>query len=157
MHHVQFIIQTNKCTTYIFVVHLLVWIIRCIDYSFIVYSVLRQVSSVFQSEFFTECDLVLPISMYGILFFPQGHTVSATSSSSSTSHFYLSVYFSFRNVLQKAVHTQDVTNPASLPFIAYMIFLSSFSLCFASFLTRTVQLIVSILLQHHASKLSSYF
>jgi hypothetical protein len=35
-------------------------------------------------------------------------------------------------------------------------FLSYFSVCIISFLTRSIQLIFSILLRHHISKLSSY-
>ena len=39
-----------------------------------------------------------------------------TSSSSSSSHFYPSLYLSFKNVLiQKSVPTQRVTNPVGLP------------------------------------------
>ena len=41
--------------------------------------------------------------------------------------------------------------------IVYRIFLSSSTLCSTSFLARSVQLIVSILLQHHISKLTMYF
>jgi len=37
--------------------------------SFILQSVLRQVLSLFQSQFSTECDLVLPLSDYNILSF----------------------------------------------------------------------------------------
>jgi hypothetical protein len=36
----------------------------------ILQSVLRQVRSLFQSEFFIECDLVLPLSIYSIFSFP---------------------------------------------------------------------------------------
>jgi hypothetical protein len=38
--------------------------------SFISYSVLRQVDSLFQSEFSKECYLVLPLSVSGIFSFP---------------------------------------------------------------------------------------
>jgi hypothetical protein len=48
----------------------------------------------------------------------------------------------------------DVTNPDKLPsFHVCMMFLTSLSLCGTSFLTRSVQAIFSILLQHHISKL----
>jgi hypothetical protein len=40
-------------------------------------SVLRQVNSLFQSEFSTECDLVLPLSISSVLSFPYGHIVAA--------------------------------------------------------------------------------
>jgi hypothetical protein len=58
------------------------------------------------------------------------------------------------------VHTQrhGVIQLAFLLFIVCTIFLSSFTLCnTSSFITRSVQLIFSILLQHHISKLSRYF
>jgi hypothetical protein len=38
-----------------------------------------------------------------------------TSSSSSSGHFYLSFYISFKNVFYKTVPTQEVTNSVSLP------------------------------------------
>jgi hypothetical protein len=37
--------------------------------SFILYFVLRQVHSLFQIQFSTECDLLLLLSIYSILFF----------------------------------------------------------------------------------------
>ena len=37
--------------------------------SFIPQAVLQQVHSLFQSEFFTECELVLPVSNFSILSF----------------------------------------------------------------------------------------
>jgi hypothetical protein len=39
--------------------------------------VLRQVHSLSQSEFYTECDLVLPLSISSVLSHPQGHQVAA--------------------------------------------------------------------------------
>jgi len=54
---------------------------RCVlhrnETSFIPQSALRQVHSVFPSEFFTECDLVLPISIQSILSFSYCHPVAA--------------------------------------------------------------------------------
>jgi hypothetical protein len=50
--------------------------------------------------------------------------------------------------------------PIQLAFLLYIvcrIFLSSLTVCNTSFLTQSVQLIFSILLQHHISKLSRYF
>jgi hypothetical protein len=49
--------------------------------------------------------------------------------------------------------------PIQLAFLLFMvrrIFLSTLTLCNTSFLTRSVQLIFSVLLQHHISKLSRY-
>ena len=43
-----------------------------------------------------------------------------TSSSLSSCHFYPSLYLSFNNPLQKAVSTQNVTNPVCLPFTYFM-------------------------------------
>ena len=40
-------------------------------------SVLRQVHTFFQSEFPTQCDLVLPLSISSILSFPERHPVAA--------------------------------------------------------------------------------
>jgi hypothetical protein len=40
------------------------------DIDFILQSVLRHVNSFFQSEVFTGCDLVLPLSIYSIFSFP---------------------------------------------------------------------------------------
>jgi len=40
-------------------------------------SVLKQVHRLFQSQFSTLCDLVLPISNSGTLSFPYGHPVYA--------------------------------------------------------------------------------
>ena len=45
--------------------------------SFTAQSVLRQLHSLFQIKFYTECDLVLPLSICSILSLPQGHSVSA--------------------------------------------------------------------------------
>ena len=43
-----------------------------------------------------------------------------TSSSSSSCHFYSPLYLSFCNPLQKAVSTQNLTNPVRLPFTYFM-------------------------------------
>jgi hypothetical protein len=45
--------------------------------SFVLLSVLRQALSLFQSQFSTECDLVLPLSISSILSLPEGHSVTA--------------------------------------------------------------------------------
>ena len=39
--------------------------------------VVRQVRSLFQSEYPKKCNPVLPLLISGILSFPQGHTVAA--------------------------------------------------------------------------------
>ena len=44
-------------------------------YLFILFSAIRQVHSLFQSEFFADCDLVLHFSISCNLCFPYGHTV----------------------------------------------------------------------------------
>ena len=43
-----------------------------------------------------------------------------TSASLSSCHFYAPLYLSFSNPLQKAVSTQNLTNPARLPFTYFM-------------------------------------
>jgi DNA-directed RNA polymerase subunit N (RpoN/RPB10) len=70
-----------------------------------------------------------------------------TSSSSSSHHFYPSLYLSFSNIFQKAVQMQDVTSPVSLPsFCCCRMFLSSLTVCNTpSFLTWSVQLIYLLL------------
>jgi hypothetical protein len=46
--------------------------VRFLVSSFILFSVLRQFRSLFQSEFSIECDLVLPVSISSIFSFPWG-------------------------------------------------------------------------------------
>ena len=48
----------------------LYWLYNQIHMSCIPYSVLRQAHNIFQSEFYTECDLLLPLSNSSILSFP---------------------------------------------------------------------------------------
>jgi len=43
------------------------------QYSFVLLTVLRQVQTLFQSEFSQDCDLVLPLSVSSTLDFPQGN------------------------------------------------------------------------------------
>jgi len=45
--------------------------------SFISYCVLGHVHVPFRSDFFTECNLVLPLSIYSIRSFPESHPVAA--------------------------------------------------------------------------------
>jgi len=68
-------------------------------------------------------------------------------------------HLSLNNVYQKAVPTPDVTNPVTLPSFYCMYDITLLlSLCNTSpFLTRTAQLIFSILFQHSISKLPTYF
>jgi hypothetical protein len=42
----------------------------------IIHLCVLHVHSLLQSEFFTECDIVLPLSIFSILSFPDGHPVS---------------------------------------------------------------------------------
>jgi hypothetical protein len=44
-----------------------------------------------------------------------GHLAALTSSTSSSRHFYPSLYLYLTDAFSKAVPTQDVTNPVSLP------------------------------------------
>jgi hypothetical protein len=48
-----------------------------LGYSFILQSVLRQVCSLFQSEFSAASDLVLPLSLSSIFSIPKDHLVAA--------------------------------------------------------------------------------
>lgn len=45
--------------------------------SFMSYCVLGHVHISFRSDFFTECKLVLPLSISSILSFPEGHPIAA--------------------------------------------------------------------------------
>ena len=76
---------------------------------------LSPVHSLFQMEFSIPCDTYLfrfrlPVS-YNFL----NVIYLLTSFSSSSRHFDHPFSLSFRNVTQKAVPTQDVTNPVSFP------------------------------------------
>jgi len=91
--------------------------------------VLRQVRSLFQRGFCTDCDLVLTLSVYSTIYFPSGHPAAAYGFFFSFfRHFY--EYISLNNVFLKAVHTQDVTNSVSLPcpLIVCMMYPSSLTL-----------------------------
>ena len=79
------------------------------------------------------------------------------SSSASSRHFYPSLCLSLSNAFFMATSLHDVTNRVSLFFIVCRIFLSSTLCNTSSFPTFAVQLIFSILLQRHISKLSRYF
>jgi hypothetical protein len=111
----------------------------------------------FQSEFFTQCDLVLPLSNSSILSVPLGHPVDAYVCFLVFPSF-LFFPLSFNNVFYKSISKQDVTNAVNLPsFILSRIFHFFFTLCYiSSFLTRSVQLIL-FFLQQYISKLLRYF
>ena len=125
-----------------------------ISHSFISQSVFKHFHSPFQSHFSTEGDLVLRLSICGILSYPLDHPVAAYFLSSSSPHFYPSHHLLFNNVFQKAVPTPNVTNPVRLSSFYCMqdipLILGSIN---TSLLTRSVQLIFSILPRHHVSKL----
>jgi len=117
---------------------------------------LRPVHSLFQSQFSTQCDLVLPLAISSILFFPlkvNSSCLCLLLRLPITSVFPL--YLSLNSLFQKAVPTQDVTNPVSLTsfYCLYDVPLP-LTLCnTSSFLTRSVQLIFAAPSQHHISKL----
>jgi hypothetical protein len=119
-------------------------------------------SKVFSKAYFFHSEIYCFLFQFPV-YYPFLNTVKylLTSSSTSSYHFYLSLYICFLNVFQMAVPMQDVTNPVI--FSVPRIFLSSLNLCNTSFLTRLVQLIFSIftrsvkmifsiLLQPHLSK-----
>jgi hypothetical protein len=122
---------------------------------FIPQSLLRQVHSLLQSEFSTHCHLVLLLSIYSILSFSEGHPVAAYV----FSHVFpllLSFFLSFHKQCVIQVHTQNVTNPITLSLCVEYSFppwLYIIPLHFSHDLSK----LISIRLQHHISKLSSYF
>jgi hypothetical protein len=81
-------------------------------YSYIPYSISRQVHSLLQSQSSTHRDPVRPLEIFLKLI-----KWLLTFSSSPSRHFFPSLSLSFSNVLQKAVPMQDVTDPVSLPSI----------------------------------------
>ena len=127
--------------------------------SFIPFSILRQFHSLSQSGLSTECDLVLPLSVSSILSLP----LSSLSSSSSCLRLLItstlaSILPSITCFRRQFLRQLWPIQLAYLLFTACRIFLSSLILCNTSpFLTLSVQLIFSILLQHRTSKFSSYF
>ena len=89
----------------------------CSLMSFNPQSVFRQVYNLFQNQLYKEGDILLPLSISSTLSFPEGIQQLLMSFPSSSCHFYPSTYLSFNNVFQKAVLTQDVTNPVNLSFL----------------------------------------
>jgi hypothetical protein len=122
-------------------------------------SVLGQVHSPFQSHLSTQCNLVLPLSISSIL------SVSIRSSNSFLlllpSLPVTPIHPTFHSILcfrRQFLRKMWPIQSAFLLFTVCMIFLSSFTPRNTfSFLTRSVQLIFSVFLQHHISKLSGYF
>jgi hypothetical protein len=87
---------------------------------FIQQSVSRQFQSLFQSQLSTQCDLELSPSDVRILSFPLAHPVDSNVFFSVFLLLLSFFYLSFNNLSQKAVSTQNVTNPVSLPFAYFM-------------------------------------
>lgn len=113
-------------------------------------STLRQVHSFFQSEFSQKCDLVLPLSSYTA--FPFSRCLSLFPHLFPPS--ILPSIRCFRRQLLCKTWSIQLT---FLLFTVCRMFLSSVTLCdTSSFFTRSVQVILSILLQHQISELSRY-
>jgi hypothetical protein len=130
-------------------------------HSFILYPDLGEDHSPLQNEFSTnfKCDPVFPLSNSSIFIFPSFYPVAAYIFFLVFPFLYIYFYLSFKNILQNAVSTQNVTNPVSFfLFIVCRTFLSSLIHCNSpSFRTRSIKTSFSNLLQRHASKLSRYF
>ena len=94
--------------------------------------------------FSTECDLVLPISVYS----------SCLRLLPCVPDF--STFPSITDVRRQFLRKPWSIRLAFLCFSVCRMFLSSSTLCNTSFFTRSVQLIFSILLHHHISKLWTY-
>ena len=94
---------------------LLPYLIHSLIHAFIPQSVLLPIRSLFQSEFSTEGDLVLLLSVSTILSFPQGRPVAAYVFFLVLQLLYPSMRLPFNNSFQNTVPSQDVANPVSLP------------------------------------------
>jgi hypothetical protein len=107
------------------------------------FSVLRQVHSLSQSGFSTECDLVLSFSVSSNLSFPSCHTVAAYFLFFIIPSLLSFFHLSSNNVCYKALPKQDETNQIGLLLcIANRIFIFFLTLRnTSSFLTRSIQLI----------------
>jgi hypothetical protein len=121
-------------------------------------SVLPQVHSLFQRVFSTERHLVLPLSVSSVLSFPYGHPVAAYVVFLFFPSLLSSIYPSIKCFRKRFLHK---IWPIQLSFLLFIvrvcrIFLSSCVLRL-SFLTQSVQLMFSTLLQHHISNLSIYY
>jgi hypothetical protein len=85
-------------------------------YAFIPQSVIRQVHSLFQSDFPKERDLVLPLSSILVPLRLCNSCLFLLPRLPVTLFFHLS----FNNLFQKAVPMQHVTNPVSLTYFYCM-------------------------------------
>ena len=118
--------------------------------------VLRQVRSILQNEFSGEWDLVLPFQFpVPTHSLPCGHPVAIYVFFTVFSSLLPCVFPSVRCFRRQFLRKMWTVKLAFLRFIVCGIFLSTLTVC--SLLTRSVQLIFSVLLQHHISKLSRCF
>ena len=114
-------------------------------HSFIPYRVLQQVHSLFQTEFTTQCNRVRPLSIFSFAF----KLIQYLHTSSS--------HLPFTSIAPSTFLSVSAQGVPILLFTLCRIFLFSLTLCNTfSFLIQSVQLIFSILLQHHISNLSRY-
>jgi hypothetical protein len=95
------------------------------DHSFIQSVVLWQVHMLSQIEFSTECNLVLPLSISCILYFPINHPLPAYIIRTFQHNLYLSSIKCFR---RQALHKMWPIQLAFLLFIVRRIFLSTLTL-----------------------------
>ena len=128
----------------------------------ILQSVLRQVHSLCQSQFFTQCGIVLLLPKSRILSFPEGRPVAA----------YI-IFLVFPPLLSFLIFFPYITCfrgqflhkmwPIQWTVLIFIVRVCRMYRCSlidchtSSFLTQSVQLIFSILLQHHISQLARYF
>ena len=119
---------------------------------------LRKYHRLFETKFTTWCDLVFPLSISSILSFPYGQPVAVyvfflvfpSCIPLLLSH---SIMCFIKQFLRKMW-------PVKLPFLLSIlcrIFPSSLTLCKLPHFSRSVQLIISTILQCHTSKLYEYF
>ena len=119
--------------------------------SFPLHSALKHVHSLFESQFSTQCGLMLPISTCSILWF----LVAA--------YFFFLVFSSRLLPYVTCFRRQFLRKmwPIQLPFLHFTvcrIFLCSLAVCnTSSFPTRSVQLIFSSLLRRHISRFSRLY
>jgi len=112
--------------------------------------VLRELIAFFQSEFSRKCELVLTFSVSSVFSFPSAHPAAA--------YVFFLVFPSLLSFGQERVSEGSTyaNQVAFLRFIVSTMFLSSFTLCNTSFVTRSVELVFSNLLQQHIPKLPRY-
>ena len=116
---------------------------------------LQQVYSLFEREFSSRCDLVLPISAFSP---PPSSSCLRLLLQLSVTSILLSIFPSITCFRRQFRRTMGPIQLAFVLFTVCRIFLSSLTLCNnSSFLTRFVQLIFFVLQKHNNSKLSRYF